>query len=81
MWLTDKQQNKQQAKHHGFGFKAREPGKVTVEIDGKDVDFKVLHVLEFTSDRKKSSVVLRREDGSLVVRWRGVALRRRFGWV
>ena len=46
---------------------------MTVEIDGKDVDFKVLHVLEFTSDRKKSSVVLRREDGSLVVRWRGVA--------
>lgn len=57
-----------QAKHHGFGFKAREPGKVTVEIDGKDVDFKVLHVLEFTSDRKKSSVILRREDNSLVVR-------------
>lgn len=39
-----------------------------VEIEGRDVDFRVLHVLEFTSDRKKSSVVLRREDGSLVVR-------------
>lgn len=48
---------------------------MTVEIDGKDVDFKVLHVLEFTSDRKKSSVVLRREDDSLVVRWRCVV-----GW-
>lgn len=53
---------------------------MTVEIDGKDVDFKVLHVLEFTSDRKKSSVVLRREDGSLVVRlaWRCAAS---FCWV
>jgi len=41
---------------------------VTVEVEGKDVDFKVLHVFEFTSDRKKSSVILRREDDSLVVR-------------
>ncbi len=41
---------------------------MTVEVEGKDVDFKVLHVFEFTSDRKKSSVILRREDDSLVVR-------------
>ena len=59
------------AKHHGFFFTAREPGKVTVEIKGKPVDFNVLHVLEFTSDRKKSSVVLRREDGSIVLFCKG----------
>ena len=59
------------AKHHGFFFTAREPGKVTVKIKGKAVDFNVLHVLEFTSDRKKSSVVLRREDGSIVLFCKG----------
>jgi magnesium-transporting ATPase (P-type) len=59
------------AKHHGFFFTAREPGKVTVKIKGKTVDFNVLHVLEFTSDRKKSSVVLRREDGSIVLFCKG----------
>jgi len=59
------------AKHHGFFFTAREPGKVTVKVKVKAVEFNVLHVLEFTSDRKKSSVVLRREDGSVVLFCKG----------
>jgi len=59
------------AKHHGFFFTAREPGKVTVKVKGKPIDFNVLHVLEFTSDRKKSSVVLRRENGSIVLFCKG----------
>lgn len=41
---------------------------MTVTVEGRDVDFRVLHVLEFTSERKKSSIILRREDNSLVVR-------------
>lgn len=59
------------AKHHGFFFTAREPGKVTVRIKGRAVEFNVLHVLEFTSDRKKSSVVLRRQDGVIVLYCKG----------
>jgi hypothetical protein len=34
--------------HFGFFFCKREPGMVTVKVDGVITEFNVLHVLEFT---------------------------------
>lgn len=36
------------SQHFGFFFIKREPGKVTIRIDGQKTAFQTLHVLEFT---------------------------------
>ena len=59
------------AKHFGFFFHSRTPKTVTVNIMGEDTVFKVLHVLEFSSKRKRSSVVLEQEDGAIVLYTKG----------
>lgn len=53
------------AKAFGFKFVERNQSKVSVDIMGKVQKFEVLKVNAFNSDRKRMSVVVRLEDGSL----------------
>lgn len=47
------------AKYFGFYFHTRAHNTVTVNVMGQDLDFEVLNVMEFTSNRKRMSVVVR----------------------
>ena len=47
------------AAHQGFVFEANAPKALICKVDGRPVTYDVLHVLEFNSDRKRSSVVAR----------------------
>ncbi|ELR23243.1 phospholipidtranslocating P-type ATPase [Acanthamoeba castellanii str. Neff] len=51
------------AKYFGFYFHTRAHNTVTVNVMGQDLDFEVLNVMEFTSNRKRMSVVVRTPDG------------------
>lgn len=53
------------AKKLGFIFTTRTPETVTVEVFGKNETYEVLNVLEFTSARKRMSVVFRCPDGKI----------------
>ncbi|XP_031652502.1 phospholipid-transporting ATPase IB isoform X1 [Oncorhynchus kisutch] len=53
------------AKGLGFVFTARTPGSVIMEARGKEKSFELLNVLEFSSNRKRMSVVVRTPDGKL----------------
>uniref|UniRef100_A0A6Q2X7C3 Phospholipid-transporting ATPase n=1 Tax=Esox lucius TaxID=8010 RepID=A0A6Q2X7C3_ESOLU len=53
------------AKGLGFVFTARTPGSVIIEARGKEKSFELLNVLEFSSNRKRMSVVVRSPDGTL----------------
>ena len=63
------------AKRFGFMFKARSPGSVTISCPPSqgyssgslDETYQVLAVLEFSSARKRQSVVLRQPDGSVIL--------------
>ena len=56
----------------GYIFKARKPGYVTVNYKGNDVEIQVLAVLEFTSERKRSSVIIKHpETGEIVLYCKG----------
>ena len=45
--------------------------EVTVKIEGRDVTFELLHNLEFSSVRKRSSVVVRMNDGEIMLFTKG----------
>uniref|UniRef100_A0AAY4AQT0 Phospholipid-transporting ATPase n=1 Tax=Denticeps clupeoides TaxID=299321 RepID=A0AAY4AQT0_9TELE len=53
------------AKNLGFVFAARTPHSVIIEARGKEKSFELLNVLEFSSNRKRMSVVVRTPDGKL----------------
>lgn len=56
----------------GYLFKARKPGAVVVNHNGIDVTVEVLAVLEFTSERKRSSVIIKHpETGQIVLYCKG----------
>ncbi|KAG1054836.1 hypothetical protein G6F43_003166 [Rhizopus delemar] len=48
------------AKNAGFAFVDRKGNQLTVDILGEEYTFELLHVLDFTSDRKRMSVIVRR---------------------
>ncbi|CAL1137706.1 unnamed protein product [Cladocopium goreaui] len=48
------------ARDFGFFFQKRQSGKITINIRGQQVYYQVLICNEFTSDRKRMSVLLRR---------------------
>ncbi|CAO3627613.1 unnamed protein product [Mucor fragilis] len=48
------------AKDAGFAFIKRKGKVLTVDVLGTEYEFELLHVLEFNSDRKRMSVILRR---------------------
>lgn len=49
----------------GFEFKERTKDGITLEMLGHEVTFEILNVLEFSSDRKRMSVIARAADGTL----------------
>lgn len=48
------------AKNAGFAFIKRKNKMLTVDVLGKEYEFELLNLLEFNSDRKRMSVILRR---------------------
>jgi len=60
------------AKANGFEFVSRTPNSVIIRLQDNSVEeFEVLHTIEFTSDRKRSSVIVRTEKGKLVLYCKG----------
>ncbi|XP_075419671.1 phospholipid-transporting ATPase IB-like [Tenrec ecaudatus] len=53
------------AKQLGFVFTTRTPYSVTMEAMGEKFTFKILNVLEFSSDRKRMSIIVRTPTGQL----------------
>ncbi|KAM8848580.1 phospholipid-transporting ATPase IA isoform 3-T4 [Synchiropus picturatus] len=53
------------ARNLGFVFSGRTPDSVIVELIGKEEKYKLLHVLEFTSTRKRMSVIMRTPSGKI----------------
>ncbi|XP_045923013.1 phospholipid-transporting ATPase IB isoform X2 [Micropterus dolomieu] len=53
------------AKGLGFVFTARTPHSVIIEAREKEMSYELLNVLEFSSNRKRMSVVVRTPDGKL----------------
>uniref|UniRef100_A0A7N8WTT3 Phospholipid-transporting ATPase n=1 Tax=Mastacembelus armatus TaxID=205130 RepID=A0A7N8WTT3_9TELE len=53
------------AKGLGFVFSARTPHSVIIEARGKEMSYELLNVLEFSSNRKRMSVVVRTPTGKL----------------
>ncbi|KAI8375650.1 hypothetical protein EDC96DRAFT_541090 [Choanephora cucurbitarum] len=50
------------AKNVGFAFIGRKEATLTLDILGNEYDFELLNVLEFNSDRKRMSVIIRRPE-------------------
>jgi magnesium-transporting ATPase (P-type) len=53
------------AAHNGFVFKGREGGTMILEVLGKEVRYELLCEMEFTSDRRRMSVIIRAPDGTI----------------
>eukprot|EP00123_Amoebidium_parasiticum_P018387 comp24187_c0_seq2/m.44324 comp24187_c0_seq2/g.44324 ORF comp24187_c0_seq2/g.44324 comp24187_c0_seq2/m.44324 type:complete len:1154 (-) comp24187_c0_seq2:702-4163(-) len=53
------------AKNFGYVFKTRNLETLTIEVNGKEETYRFLHVLEFNSDRKRMSIILRCPDGKV----------------
>ncbi|VDM30977.1 unnamed protein product [Hydatigera taeniaeformis] len=59
------------AKTVGYVFCEREPDSVTIRVKGENIQFKLLQVIEFTSERKRMSVVVEDTDGKLFLMIKG----------
>lgn len=58
------------AQKHGYMFDHRTPSTVRIRVgldEIKEEEYEILHTLEFNSDRKRMSVVVRRPDGRLML--------------
>ena len=55
----------------GYVFTTRKPRSIAVEIKGDYVEYEVLNVLEFNSDRKRMSTILRLPNGSIKLYCKG----------
>uniref|UniRef100_A0A4W2C261 Phospholipid-transporting ATPase n=1 Tax=Bos indicus x Bos taurus TaxID=30522 RepID=A0A4W2C261_BOBOX len=53
------------AKKLGFVFTTRMPNSVTIEAMGEELTFEILNVLEFSSNRKRMSIIVRTPEGRL----------------
>lgn len=60
------------AKFCGYEFvETSEDGHMVVQIDGRIERYRLLHVLEFNSDRKRMSVILRDNNGDILLLCKG----------
>ena len=51
----------------GYIFKARGPGYAIVNHKGKDIKVEILNIIEFTSERKRSSVIIRHPETEEII--------------
>ncbi len=59
-------------RHFGFSFIDRDlEDNIVVEWNGKVKKYKLLHLIEFNSDRKRMSVIVRTEDGRVMIVCKG----------
>lgn len=59
------------AKCLGFVFHQRSPKSVEVMIDGNSIEYQILNIIEFNSDRKRMTVILRNPEGQIVLYTKG----------
>jgi len=60
------------AKYFGYYFKGRDDNNnILLEINGKDTVFTLLNVIEFSSDRKRMTVIVRTPDKKIKVMCKG----------
>ncbi|XP_078481609.1 phospholipid-transporting ATPase IA isoform X3 [Ciona intestinalis] len=59
------------ARNLGYVFCVRTPTHVVVRCQGKDESYEVLNVLEFSSTRKRMSVIVRAPDGRILLMCKG----------
>ena len=60
------------AKFFGFNFKGRDDeNNMIVDNNGYETKYKLLNLIEFTSTRKRMTVVVRTEDGRILVMCKG----------
>ncbi|KAI8906959.1 hypothetical protein EDD86DRAFT_210177 [Gorgonomyces haynaldii] len=59
------------ARDLGFEFTGRENNDIHVRVLGTDRTYRVLHIMEFNSDRKRMSVIIRRPEGELLLLTKG----------
>jgi len=53
------------AKAVGFEFEARSTEHIKIKVDGEIESYEILSLLDFTSDRKRMSIVVREPNGSI----------------
>lgn len=61
-------------RHFGFAFTDRDlDDNIVVDLlrEGRQVKYKLLHVIEFNSDRKRMSVIVRDEEGRVLIVCKG----------
>ena len=51
----------------GYIFKSRNQQGITLSVNGQDVNVEILNTLEFTSERKRSSVIIRHPETNEIV--------------
>eukprot|EP01135_Chromosphaera_perkinsii_P007148 Nk52_evm1s717 gene=Nk52_evmTU1s717 len=59
------------AKNFGFTFITRTPQEIEIDCQGHREKYQVLNIIEFDSDRKRMSTILRYPDGSLWILCKG----------
>lgn len=59
------------AKNYGYVFETRTPTHVTVNALGQQESYEILNVLEFTSNRKRMSVIVRNAKGEIKLYCKG----------
>ncbi|KAK1945820.1 putative phospholipid-transporting ATPase [Phytophthora citrophthora] len=55
----------------GVELRGRNSTRVMVRVNGKDAEMEVLHSFEFTSERKKSSILCRESTGKIILMSKG----------
>ena len=68
---TDEQALVQGARKLGYVFNTRTPESVIIDAGGSEEKFEVLNVLEFTSERKRMSVIVRTSEGEIKLYCKG----------
>ncbi|KAL9646480.1 hypothetical protein ABK040_006474 [Willaertia magna] len=59
------------AKYLGVEFISRTPSEMTISVLGQEKTYQILDIIEFSSDRKRQSVIVRNPEGRLVLYTKG----------
>jgi len=63
------------AKTLGFVFHSRTPKTIGVTMEGKEVEYEILNTIEFNSDRKRMSVIVKSPEGKILLFTKGADVR------